>query len=80
MNLLIKFSTTLIGSCSVLFLLAPSAFAYAGMGPLVPAIGSGVLLLFVLGMSFFGLIFYPIISFIKHVRTRKSYAKRKKSS
>ena len=60
--------------------IAPTASAYAGFGPLIPAIGSGITLLFIIVMTLGGLLAYPITVLrnrSKSAPAKQSHAKSK---
>ena len=46
------------------------AFAYAGLGPLVPMIGSGIVLLFACLVTVLGLVIYPIKRILAKLRKK----------
>lgn len=54
---------------------AGSAYAYAGLGPLIPMVGNALTVLFVFGLTFLGIVLYPIKVAIEKLRKPKKRAK-----
>lgn len=48
------------------------AHAYAGMGPLLPAIGNGLMLMFIMGMTVAGLLVQPCKALLSSMKKRQS--------
>ena len=55
--------------CIILF--STNSYAYLGMGPLIPAIGSAVMFLFVIILAVFGIFFYPIKKFLNKKKKKE---------
>ena len=54
-----------------LSLFPTNSYAYLGMGPLIPAIGSAVMFLFVIILAVFGIFFYPIKKFLNKKKKKE---------
>lgn len=48
-----------------------NSYAYLGMGPLIPAIGSAVMFIFVIILAVFGILFYPIKKFLNQKKKKE---------
>ena len=59
-----------------LLLYSSTSHAYLGMGPLIPAIGSAVIFVFVLILAFFGILFYPIKKLLEKRKRKKEDMKK----
>ena len=63
----------------LLLIIPHPAAAYAGLGPLVPMIGSGIMLIFLVGVTFLGIVTYPAMTVLEKVRKKKNNSKRGKA-
>ncbi len=54
-----------------LSLFPTNSYAYLGMGPLIPAIGSAVMFIFVIVLAVFGILFYPIKKFLNQKKKKE---------
>ena len=54
--------------CIILFC---NSYAYLGMGPLIPAIGSAIMFLFVIILAVLEFFFYPIKKFLNKKRKKE---------
>ena len=72
LNLLIK-----IFLIQILIILASSskAFAYIGLGPLLPVIGSVIVYIFIGIISILGIIVYPLRIILKKINNKKDKKK-----
>ncbi len=70
--MIIKFLISII----YLLLTQQNAFAYLGLGPLIPLIGSGIAYFFVLLVTIFGFIIFPLRKLISYLKNKKSKNKK----
>lgn len=58
--------------CTLVFGFATQAHAYAGLGPMIPMIGSGIALIFMFAVTLLGAVLYPIrMAFRKFFKKNK---------
>lgn len=55
-----------------------SVDAYAGLGPMVPLVGNGIIILFALGITVFGFLAYPLLLCKEKFSNKKKKPVRKK--
>ena len=51
--------------------LETSSYAYLGLGPLIPLLGNAIVFLFGIFALIFGLLFYPVKTFLKKIKKKK---------
>ncbi len=69
LSLLIKIFLTQI---LIILISSSKAFAYIGLGPLLPAIGSIVVYIFIGIISILGIIVYPLRKIVKKINNKKN--------
>ena len=56
----------------IILVSTPKSFAYIGLGPLLPMIGTIIAYVFIGIITIFGLILYPLRTIIKKIKNRKN--------
>lgn len=59
----------------IIFLSSTKSFAYIGLGPLLPMIGTIIVYVFIGIISIFGIIIYPLRTIIKKIKNKKDKKK-----
>ena len=57
---------------SILLITINKAYAYIGLGPLVPMIGTIIAYIFIGFISLFGIIIYPVRMIFKKIKNKKN--------